>query len=65
MVETLTAGKDQVAAVDPESAEDAAIALWSLYELHYRGFAGVDPEREWDLDLLRVRRGLERAREDG
>jgi hypothetical protein len=41
--------------------EDAQLTLYCLYELHYRGFAGVDPEREWDLDLLRVRRGLERA----
>jgi hypothetical protein len=41
--------------------EDAQLTLYCLYELHYRGFAGVDPEREWDLDLLRVRRGLERV----
>jgi hypothetical protein len=41
--------------------EDAQLTLYCLYELHYRGFAGVDPDREWDLDLLRVRRGLERG----
>jgi hypothetical protein len=40
--------------------EDAQLTLYCLYELHYRGFAGVDAEREWDLDLLRVRRVLER-----
>jgi hypothetical protein len=39
--------------------EDAQLTLYCLYELHYRGFAGVDAEREWDLDLLRVRRELE------
>ncbi|MGN9913094.1 iron-containing redox enzyme family protein [Phytohabitans sp. LJ34] len=31
------------------------------YELHYRGFAGVDPEWEWDADLLRLRAELEAA----
>lgn len=45
----------------PESEEDAQIALWALYELHYRGFDEVDPDLEWDPDLLRVRRGLERS----
>jgi hypothetical protein len=45
----------------PESAEDAQIALWALYELHYRGFDEVDPDLEWDADLLRLRRGLERS----
>ena len=41
--------------------EDAQLTLYCLYELHYQGFAGVDPEREWDLDLLRVRQELELA----
>ncbi|GGU37761.1 iron-containing redox enzyme family protein [Nocardioides albus] len=45
----------------PESEEDAQIALWALYELHYRGFDEVDPDLEWDPDLLRVRRTLERS----
>ncbi|MEU6134596.1 iron-containing redox enzyme family protein [Nocardioides sp. NPDC047086] len=45
----------------PESAEDAQITLWALYELHYRGFDEVDPDLEWDADLLRLRRGLERS----
>jgi heme oxygenase-like protein len=40
--------------------EDAQLTLYCLYELHYQGFAGVDAEREWDLDLLRVRQALER-----
>ncbi|MFF3722357.1 iron-containing redox enzyme family protein [Streptomyces erythrochromogenes] len=39
--------------------EDLQLALHLLYELHYRGFAGVDDDREWDPDLLRLRRGLE------
>ena len=33
--------------------EDAQLTLYCLYELHYRGFAGVDPEREWDLGPAR------------
>ncbi|EGD40296.1 hypothetical protein NBCG_05469 [Nocardioidaceae bacterium Broad-1] len=45
----------------PESEEDAQIALWALYELHYRGFDEVDAELEWDADLLRLRRDLERS----
>ncbi|MFJ9389589.1 iron-containing redox enzyme family protein [Nocardioides sp. NPDC101246] len=49
---------------DPESTEDAQIALWALYELNYRGFDGIDPDLEWDADLLRLRRCLERSFED-
>ena len=41
--------------------EDEQLTLYCLYELHYRGFPGVDAEREWDLDLLRVRQALERG----
>ncbi|MFJ5074457.1 iron-containing redox enzyme family protein [Streptomyces sp. NPDC088553] len=39
--------------------EDLQLALYLLYELHYRGFEGVDDDREWDPDLLRLRRELE------
>jgi hypothetical protein len=39
---------------------DAQLALWLLYELSYRGFAGVDPGLEWDPELVRLRRDLER-----
>lgn len=39
--------------------EDAALALYALYELHYRGFAGVADEWEWEPALLGVRRELE------
>jgi hypothetical protein len=38
---------------------DAALALWALHELHYRGFAGVDDHLEWDPTLLQVRALLE------
>ncbi|MGW2559516.1 iron-containing redox enzyme family protein [Streptomyces sp. NPDC001514] len=39
--------------------DDLQLALYLCYELHYRGFAGVDPALEWDPELLRVRRELE------
>ncbi len=38
---------------------DVQLALWCLYELHHHGFVDVDPDREWDPDLLAVRRILE------
>lgn len=51
---------------DPRSAgdtdpygEDLHLALYVCYELHYRGFAGVRPELEWDPGLLTVRAELE------
>lgn len=44
--------------VEPMS-RDVHLALQTLYELHYRGFAGVDPGLEWDPELLRLRAGLE------
>ncbi|WCD84314.1 hypothetical protein KPP03845_100636 [Streptomyces xanthophaeus] len=39
--------------------EDLQLALYLLYELHYRGFADVADELEWDADLLRLRQALE------
>lgn len=39
--------------------DDLQIALYTLYELHYRGFAEVSDEREWDPGLLALRRQLE------
>lgn len=44
--------------VDP-FGEDLTLALQVCYELHYRGFAGVDPVWEWDPGLLELRRGME------
>ncbi|GAB2842811.1 iron-containing redox enzyme family protein [Actinocorallia aurea] len=41
--------------------EDAQLALYTCYELHYRGFAAVDPEWEWDPGLLGLRGALERG----
>jgi hypothetical protein len=39
---------------------DLQLALYLCYELHYRGFAGVSPDHEWDPELLRTRAALER-----
>ena len=40
---------------------DLQLALHVCYELHYRGFAGVDPRWEWDPGLLHLRATLEAA----
>jgi hypothetical protein len=39
--------------------DDFHLALYTLYELHYRGFEGVDERWEWDPSLLRLRAALE------
>ena len=39
--------------------EDLTLALYICYELHYRGFNGVDPRWEWQPELLRLRAVLE------
>lgn len=44
--------------------EDLQLALHTCYELHYRGFAGVDPEWEWQPGLLELRGVLEHAFQD-
>ncbi|GCD93069.1 iron-containing redox enzyme family protein [Embleya hyalina] len=44
--------------IDPYG-EDLTLALHTCYELHYRGFDGVDPLWEWDPELLRLRAVLE------
>ncbi|MFE6776743.1 iron-containing redox enzyme family protein [Streptomyces sp. NPDC057702] len=39
--------------------DDLQLALYLLYELHYRGFDGVDDALEWNPDLLGLRAHLE------
>jgi len=39
--------------------DDFQLALYVLYELHYRGFAEVSEDREWDSGLLAFRARLE------
>ncbi|AGJ59179.1 hypothetical protein F750_6754 [Streptomyces sp. PAMC 26508] len=58
--------RDDGALPDPGAArnaepygDDLQLALYVCYELHYRGFAGVRPELEWDPPLLTVRGALE------
>ena len=41
--------------------EDLQLTLYVLYELHYRGFDGVDEGWEWEPTLLALRRELEQA----
>jgi hypothetical protein len=48
----------EAGAADPYG-DDLQLALYLCYELHYRGFAGVPADTEWDPDLLRVRAALE------
>ncbi|MGW5353184.1 iron-containing redox enzyme family protein [Streptomyces sp. NPDC004031] len=65
VVQALRTGRTPVAGL-PRRAADAApygddlqLALHVLYELHYRGFARVADDREWDPALLAVRGALE------
>lgn len=44
---------------EPWLDEDLQLALWTCYELHYRGFDDVDPGWEWDPGLLALRARLE------
>ncbi|MEA2487014.1 MAG: hypothetical protein QOF16_668 [Actinomycetota bacterium] len=44
---------------DPLTGEDSALALYCCYELHYRGFEGVDQGWEWEPSLLALRGRLE------
>jgi Iron-containing redox enzyme len=40
--------------------EDVQLALWMIYELHYRGFDEVSADREWDVALQTLCRSIER-----
>jgi hypothetical protein len=44
---------------DPLADEDLQLALYCLYELHYRGFDGVSERWEWHPGLLGFRATLE------
>lgn len=43
----------------PDDDEDLHITLWALHEMHYRGFEDVDDDREWQPELIALRRSLE------
>jgi Iron-containing redox enzyme len=53
------------APADPLGDDDLHLALTLAYELSYRGLPGVPDELEWDPSLLRAKRALEVAFEDG
>lgn len=44
---------------DPLGGDDLQLALYLCFELHYRGFDGVDPGWEWSPGLLALRAQLE------
>jgi hypothetical protein len=46
---------------DPLVGDDFHLALYCCYELHYRGFEGVDERWEWNPALLTFRSTLEAA----
>ncbi|MGY1813093.1 iron-containing redox enzyme family protein [Blastococcus sp. SYSU D00820] len=55
------AGRVARTSADPLGDEDLQLSLAVCYELHYRGFDGVDDGWEWDPALLTLRAHLERA----
>ena len=44
---------------DPLTGDDTHVTLYTVYELHYRGLAGVDDGWEWHPDLVRLTADLE------
>src|SRR4051812_46846645 len=63
-IDTLTATPGRcepppAAVDDPVTGDDSALALYLLYELHYRGLQGVDDGWEWRPELLAGRATLE------
>ncbi|ADH68870.1 MULTISPECIES: iron-containing redox enzyme family protein [Nocardiopsis] len=63
VMDALRGNRTGFPAVDgsPPYGEDLQLALYCCYELHYRGFGGVDADREWDPALLTLRAELEGA----
>jgi hypothetical protein len=57
VVSALRRGPEVLPPVDDADpyGEDLQLALYCLYEMHYRGFAGVPDEREWDPALVTMR----------
>lgn len=51
--------------LDPLADDDLHLALYCLYELHYRGLDGADERWEWDPGLLAARARLEAVFEAG
>jgi Iron-containing redox enzyme len=53
------ASMDLASLPDPLADDDFQLALYACYELHYRGYEGVDERWEWDPALLALRARLE------
>jgi hypothetical protein len=47
------------ATTSPYADDDLQLALWIAYELYYRGFDDVEPERQWDPHIIAFRSSLE------
>ncbi len=60
LISSLSSPPGAFAAPEPDDFEDLQLALYCCYELHYRGFDGVDPRWEWSPSLLAFRGELER-----
>ncbi|GHE13299.1 iron-containing redox enzyme family protein [Klenkia taihuensis] len=58
---TLALADQAAASPVPLADDDLQVALYTCYELHYRGFDEVDDRWEWDPQLLALRAVLERA----
>ncbi|HYN96034.1 MAG TPA: iron-containing redox enzyme family protein [Pilimelia sp.] len=50
---------------DPLTDEDLQLTLFACYELHYRGWDGVDDRWEWQPSLLALRAAVEERFEAG
>jgi len=61
VVDALRGGPVRTVEPGDPYGDDLQLALHCCYELHYRGFAGVPADLEWDPALLTLRRELERA----
>lgn len=59
LVAGLTSGRTDLAHVAPGAPDDAALSLWVLHELSYRGYDEVDDRLERDPELVRLRNALE------
>ncbi|MDF9717497.1 iron-containing redox enzyme family protein [Nocardioides sp. ChNu-153] len=59
VVEVVRGGRAEIPSVTDIRSEDAQIALWTVYELAYRGFGDASPDAERDLELLRWRHHAE------
>lgn len=50
---------EPIRVADPLADDDLQLALWSCFELHYRGFADVAEHWEWQPELIAFRGALE------